>query len=87
MAIDYLRPTGSFPETRVDTKKFEDDDEQKKSIIRQSLGMLTAWGKTRPTARLYEGSVFNDEHKVKVLGKRRAKNKVARRSRRVNRRS
>ena len=81
---DYLRPTD--PQPRVDTRKFDpDEDDQKKHLIRQSFGMLTAWAKTRPTARLYEGTVFNDVGKVNALDKRRAKNKVAKKSRRINR--
>jgi len=86
---DYLRPTD--PAKRIDIKKFvnknegEAEDNQKKHLIKQSLGMLTAWAKTRPTARLYEGSVYNNDHQINVLDKRRAKNKVAKRSRRINR--
>lgn len=81
---DYLRPTDPQPRIKI-PKVHEDNDEQKKNLIKQSFGMLMSWAKTRPTARLYEGSVYNDEGKVNALQRRRAKNRVARRSRRINR--
>jgi len=84
MEKDYLRPTD--PQPRVDTREFDpDEDDQKKHLIRQSFGMLASWAKTRPTARLYEGSVHDDDHKMNNLERRRAKNKIARKSRRINR--
>lgn len=58
-------------------------EETKKHIRQQAMGMMIAFSKTKNTAKLFEG--LNDDDRA-VKDKRRAKNKVGRKSRRINRR-